>query len=126
MILLDLKTQQFFEKVSSLIHFDCFSSKSPLFGIICLNFQKDSSKQEVSKNFKSYPASSEKLAISDEKRRIKMVLFYFLQQNICIGLHIIQILKHFFFNLVKPGQPADLSFSTLMLLIEAILLYCNN
>ena len=50
--LLDPRNVHFLEKVNSLVRFDYFSSQTWLFGIININFQKDSSKNEVSKSLK--------------------------------------------------------------------------
>ena len=49
--LLDLRNLKLLEKVSLLVGFEYFTSKEWLFGIIYLNFQKDSPKNEVAANF---------------------------------------------------------------------------
>ena len=49
-----------------------------------------------------------------------MVLFYLLQENININLHIIKMLKQFFCNRVRPTHPADWIFITLTLMMGAL------
>ena len=71
---------RFLPKLSPLLPFDYSSSKTWLFGMINKKFQKDSSKNEVSKHFKMFLLQANKLVIPPRERGgLKIVLFYLLQ-----------------------------------------------
>ena len=93
---------QFQQKLSPVVHFVHSSSKTWLFVII---YQNDTSKNEISNNFKSSLLQAKKkkrLVIPLQKIKRDedgsyQVLFWLLQQNIKVELHAI---KGFYFGLV--------------------------
>ena len=87
------------------------------------NFGGCTSKPLISRKIKYFRTFSRfflKKQIGDiptETLEVKMVLFYLLQQNISIELHI-----NFLCCWMKPTQPSDLIFVTSILLMAAIVI----
>ena len=52
-MVLGLRKVTIIEKLSNLLHFNCFSSKAWFFSMMCLNFRKNTSKNEVYRFFKA-------------------------------------------------------------------------
>ena len=89
---------QLFDKVSSLVHFDYFSSQARFFCIVYRRFQKDLSKTEVSKvqifmkcslpvkNIQNVVPTVHKIAISRETKSFGTVCLFFLDSMDLFGI----------------------------------------